>query len=587
MLISLQLLAPGDSSGEVRNNGHYDVFPYKYYGYSKAPRNAREGNSPVAQNRDPAALVQPMILRDIRPRYICFVDDDEANDSDFSCESVAMWEETHPNQPLPYIFIAYTTMQFDHDVEADMYALHSIAIRATRAAGLRAFWVGASCMPDGDDEDIYRISDVIRGAHSMIIAIGSQSSADAGVHKTKLAQWGLRMWTYQEVLLSPSKQSINVWSRDGRHVQSMAKIECPALLWHDSHISRELIDHYEGTLQLSHLELVTLALSCLFNRQTGDKTEGDQSYANGDQSYALMGLLRVRPKVDRDDSAFQAFARLSLANDSDQLLERLMCTLPISPAEKWHTMSDAWDAKLWDIYPTCQVAGVGPGDTVVIVSRSHLSLTSADSIAGWPARRECPVEGIRQGSQSDEVDMGTLLPSGHSVSFVVSPILVASALTSGRRHVTPLFFFGGIALVVVGADRSDSASKTAGALMLVYAILVCLLSPFALKVIYGGKFWHTQVRILPARADNELICWDSPGFSGSKATWTSKRSSARSSVCVSVGLSGPLTHPHYPGTIKTSSANAKGSIRLMLTMTPRCSSTWPGRLDQVISASSP
>ena len=82
-----------------------------------------------------------------------------------------------------------------------------------------------------------------------------------------------------------------------------------------------------------------------------------------------MGLLRLRPNVDSTDSAFQAFARLSLANDSDMLLERLICTLPKSPEQDWSNMEDAWDVKLWDIYPKCQVAGVGQDDTVIIVSR--------------------------------------------------------------------------------------------------------------------------------------------------------------------------------------------------------------------------
>ena len=53
-----------------------------------------------------------------------------------------------------------------------------------------------------------------------------------------------------------------------------------------------------------------------------------------------MGLLRLRPKVDSTDSAFQAFARLSLANDSDLLLERLICTLPKSPEQHWSIMDD-------------------------------------------------------------------------------------------------------------------------------------------------------------------------------------------------------------------------------------------------------
>jgi hypothetical protein len=79
-----------------------------------------------------------------------------------------------------------------------------------------------------------------------------------------------------------------------------------------------------------------------------------------------MGLLRIRPKVDRTDSPFQAFARLSLANDSDMLLERLMCILPESPAQHWSSVSDAYGVNVWDIYPTCQIAGVCDNDTILV-----------------------------------------------------------------------------------------------------------------------------------------------------------------------------------------------------------------------------
>ena len=34
-------------------------------------------------------------------------------------------------------------------------------------------------------------------------------------------------------------------------------------------------------------------------------------------SYVIMGLLRQRPEIDMKDSALQAFARLSLANDNN------------------------------------------------------------------------------------------------------------------------------------------------------------------------------------------------------------------------------------------------------------------------------
>lgn len=53
-------------------------------------------------------------------------------------------------------------------------------------------------------------------------------------------------------------------------------------------------------------------------------------------------------------------------NDSDLLLERVICTLPKGPCQQWHEMGDVYGCSLWDIYPTCQVAGVGEYDTIII-----------------------------------------------------------------------------------------------------------------------------------------------------------------------------------------------------------------------------
>lgn len=58
--------------------------------------------------------------------------------------------------------------------------------------------------------------------------------------------------------------------------------------------------------------------------------------------------------------------RLSLANDSDNLLERYICTLPRQPDQPWYDMTDAYDSSLWDIQPTCQVAAICENDTVVL-----------------------------------------------------------------------------------------------------------------------------------------------------------------------------------------------------------------------------
>jgi hypothetical protein len=129
----------------------------------------------------------------------------------------------------------------------------------------------------------------------------------------------------------------------------------PSLAWDDNWTSRQLIEHYSN-LHLSRLELVKIALECLMNRKFN-------ALHPGDRSYVLMGLLRVRPPIDKTDSAFQAFARLSLPQDSDRLMERLICLLPETPEQNWELMTDQYKASLWDIYPDTQVCGIGENGT--------------------------------------------------------------------------------------------------------------------------------------------------------------------------------------------------------------------------------
>jgi hypothetical protein len=48
-----------------------------------------------------------------------------------------------------------------------------------------------------------------------------------------------------------------------------------------------------------------------------------------------MGLLGHRPRANPDNSQFQALARLSLASDSDRVVERMMCMLPDTEANDY------------------------------------------------------------------------------------------------------------------------------------------------------------------------------------------------------------------------------------------------------------
>lgn len=294
--------------------------------------------------------------RILSPRYLCILENPSDRTRNHGITIQRVESEGKNNWTGNYLFIAYTAEQFSDKSEEDMKTLHRIAETATRAAGKAAYWIGCSCMPEEDEleEDVFRISDVIRGAAALCIAVGPSSGTKEMTTWDMLRQWGQRLWTFPEVLLSPNKDHILVYTRGQLDKPlKVSKKQFASSVWDDARVARQLVDHYEGNLALSRIELNTIALQCLQSRDTHE-------HLPGDHSYALMGLLRVRPQVDPTDSAFQAFARLSLANDSDMLLERLICTLPKTQDQPWWSMDDAWNSSLWDIYPQCQIAGKSP-----------------------------------------------------------------------------------------------------------------------------------------------------------------------------------------------------------------------------------
>jgi hypothetical protein len=436
---------PNVAEGAVRNQGFYDPFPYRYWGYPKAARNQFEVPNPRSGEQAGSSLLE----RSLGPKYLCFLN----NPHEREMNGVSVREVDQAHADTEYLFIGYTTEQFDNDSDEDMNDLHVIAERAAREAQIPAFWVAGSCM--GSDEEVedavYRISDVMRGAHSLVIAIGpSPKRPEMNTREEMLKMWGERMWTLPEALLSSANHPIKVYTR-GRTGQSwnVSKKHFAAVVWHDPLISRQLVDHYNKNLDLSRLELVSIALNCLTKRQT-------TLYFDGDLSYALMGLLRQRPKVNKSDSTFQAFARLSMANDSDMLLERLVCMLPNDSKGDWLAMDDAWSSSLWDIYPTCQVAGMGPGDTVILDGAFGAAIR-------WKAF--APVAFLTRGSWK---------------RFGSRALL----------HASPGYFLAGA--VLASYTKSSPIYGAIGAILLVISLVVILASPYLVRLIYGGKLWGAQ-----------------------------------------------------------------------------------------------
>jgi hypothetical protein len=453
--------------------GYYPPLIYKFYGYPKAARNTLENANSQGSGHSAAYDTNPVSERPLHPRKLWIR---QEKHTEFELHDVDQWmsQNDSAEHSMQFVFVAYTTNQFNSP--ADLNVLHATARQAARDAGVTAYWTSADCMSNNDTEleqDVYRISDVIRAAHSIAIALKQPSSTTyALTEKELLRDWGSRAWTLPEALLGPSNSPIRIYN-DTNLALSVYKRNLPSLVSTDSPTIRQLIDHYEGNLTLSRLELVILALKALSARHTS-------TYLPGDLAYILMGLLRRRPHVDGTDSEFQAFARLSLANDSDRLLERLICVQPRNPDQAWYVTSDAFAANLWDIEPKCQIASVCANDTVMLDG--------------------CFAASIRWES--------FLLPYHENTPswkrFAASMMLRLMTLA------VPWLIILAIYIPVMGG------------ILLGFCLPVWLLSPWLVKICHGGKAWNIAPYLFGFEGylDIDTIESNLYGFPGGKLQWT-------------------------------------------------------------------
>lgn len=439
------MLLPTRLAAKPRNYGQYDPFPYKDWAYPYEAKNASEKRTELVGSPQQRSLVLPSngkIEKTLEPDFLCFLNEGGGVDR----LEVSVWRKNRgyrPDTRIEYVVVSFTSAQFS---EPNPAYLHKVGKHAACMAGVPAYWVSTSCLGQNGEEvenNVWRICDIIRSAHSLVVAVSGGADTEE-----LLNQWSMRLWTWPELLLSPGRQDIHIYT-DGTSLNSW--IPCAkrnfTILSDDPNLSGQMIDHLEGSIILTPLELVTIALQCLVNRTT-------EKYLEGDLSYALMGLLRQRPAVVKTDNAFQAFARLSLANDSNMLLERLICLLPESSNEPWHSLSDEWGASLWDIYPKTQVCGIGDDDTVII-------------------------DGVRGGA----IRWNSFAP----VLTLVRETLPRKIIRWTLRTM-PFIFVAGLLFTAV----ANPGLRLLGAIPMSLAFTTMLLSPILIRALYRGKVWEAQ-----------------------------------------------------------------------------------------------
>ncbi|KAK8120018.1 uncharacterized protein PG998_004644 [Apiospora kogelbergensis] len=530
LLILVMLLWPQNLEGTLKNGGYYDrVYAFDRQ-YPMVARNQRENRNqdqvgevdereagdeearqpllyngddiemtsiapPVASMSAAAAInhrsdptdveedYDDLLPRHFGPRWLCFLQYNTAGDViGHETRLVADWVQEHgDNADTDFVFLSYTRRQFCVATPQELIApldretLIQYGIEAARSAGKSAFWLDYECIRDADglskatsqSTDVYRICDIVRAAHSLVILVGPplQSkyspatiepySPDAMLRW--LQEWGTRLWTLPEILLISSEKRVKIYAIDGpwpplewskRHFASRS-------VWRDAKLVRQLLDHYESSIHLKPLELISIALDCFSRRHT------DQ-FNQGDIVYALMGLLRRRPAVNKSDTSFIAFARLSLANDTEALLERLICLQPLRSGLPWHDQGDFWAAKLWDVEPRCQVAGIVDDETVIL-DGAHGATIQWDSM--------------------------------EQIYFFKRPTM-SRTITKVLLRGSPLYLMIGLAMTIAGALVNPQATLLEllipGIIILIPTAIIALASPSIILDIYSGKFWSTQ-----------------------------------------------------------------------------------------------
>lgn len=460
--------------------------------------------------------------RHFRPRYLCFLKDGPRGpDTEYERRKVADWVKQNADYPsTDFVFISYTRRHFliDPDskwrdkpepdeatkalycqqADADRTMVLAYGMEAARSAGKRAFWVDFECIQDEDSvvrgrvqsADVFRICDIVRAAHSLVVLVGTphderepgeaqQYVYDPAYMDGWLQEWGTRLWTLPEVLLCSPERRVKLYAVGGPNPpEEIAKRNIASRsVWPDAKMVRQLVDHYESSIHLTPLELVSIGLECFSWRQT------DQ-FNNGDMSYALMGLLRRRPAVRKSDTSFEAFARLSLANDSDKLLERLICMQPTRRNGPWHKIRDFWGARLWDIEPHCQIAGIVDDQTVTLDGAFGATIR-------WDAMKQ--VAFLKRATWTRL--LGKILLRGAPLYLIFGLVftIIASSIAAPADQGYSSSYYSSYSSY--GSD-AYAAFLAPGLVFLIPAAIITLLIPVMLLNIYQGKFWSTQAHFI-------------------------------------------------------------------------------------------
>ena len=168
-------------------------------------------------------------------------------------------------------------------------------------------------------------------------------------------------------------------------------------------------------------------------------------------------------------------------------------------------MNDAYEVNLWDIYPTCQIAGIGE-DNTIIVDGARGANVRWKSFASVHVRRRWSwtrlFVRLLLHTASIALMIGAIMVwiahwivKKENDAAKVFPSLVQGGVVGDLVDDVVKFVQGGVlkfvkAVVQIVVD--PKVIKGWGIVFILYSIPMILFAPKLIRVLYGGKLWNTQ-----------------------------------------------------------------------------------------------
>ncbi|KAG9315405.1 hypothetical protein JVU11DRAFT_4555 [Chiua virens] len=457
-----------------KHTGLYPAYLSRYYGQLWIARSSREHSE--RRKKLGIKAVEPVreITHGAHPNQL-FIHNPVSNSWDVCSDSNIIKQQRYI--AISYVYKDIVPEGTDGPTELRLKQEFLTEVQAVvESLNESAYWIDITLIdsaairkfPEKVDKDLYRMADVYRSAQFTLIML---SPPPPVTEKEAWLKYGERLWTLPEALLS---RELRFRFRAGDVTPiTLHQLANRAYV----HLAEEsaIVNAYGLRDPLERLERLSLLKAALWRRESSNlkrilekQEQGFEPVFMAERVYALMGFFEHRIHPHAKETMLQALVRLSMANDNDRLVERMVCLLPppspgIPQTACWYAEQDEWGANLWDIEPEIQVVGMTEDHALILGGCRAAAIRWKD----FP-----------------------------SIAFATRPSLKRTI----ANYLPNIFWEILIAGILLEIVYSNSGATPAGVhALLIIGILLMLLAP--LLVAYGasGRIVHAQPWLIGVR----------------------------------------------------------------------------------------